>query len=105
MREPNSHECIYFGRKLSNTDTDIEVTPKDYDAVVTIGSECDDEIYFPPVLKDGEEMLKERVKMYLEADTQNDEIHVFEVDLEDVLMFAAKNCAGIYKRVYEDSQK
>ena len=89
MRSPNSQECIYFGRKLSDIVTDIESS-----VGIEIGSETDDKIYFPPVLKEGEEMLKERVKIYTE-DGQ-------DIDLEDVLRFAAKYCRGIYDRVGDE---
>jgi hypothetical protein len=40
-------------------------------------------------------MLKERVKIGMESDSGA----YCEVDLEDVLRFAAKYCRGIYDRV------
>ena len=85
MRSPNSNECSDFGRKLSCIETDIESS-----VGIEIGSETDDKIYFP----EGGEMLKERVKIYTE-DGQ-------DIDLEDVLRFAAKYCRGIYDRVGDE---
>ena len=42
-RKPNTQECIFFGRKLSNLSCDeIEVS----EGYVSIGSDRDDEIYF-----------------------------------------------------------
>lgn len=97
MREPNSHECLYFGRKLSNIITNIESSAA---SDIYIGSDKDDEIYFPPVLKEGEEMLKERVTL----DISNGEFYD-SLDLEDILRFAATNCKGIYARVLAESTK
>jgi hypothetical protein len=61
---------------------------------VYIGSVQDDQIYYGECLPDGEEMLTERVTITLDTD-----IHIYEIDLEDVLRFAAKHCRGIYDRV------
>ena len=100
MRTPNSQECLYFGRKLSNVETGVEVslgtpsyrldTERTY---AVIGSDRDDEIYDPVVIDEPDhEMLKERVKIYLPEEG-------LEIDLEDVLRFAFENCRGIWDRV------
>lgn len=107
MREPNSHECSYFGRKLGNTRCAIEVSL----GYVVIGSENDDSIYFGECLEKGEEMLKERVTItaMFEPESFDDgpmeDGHCFDIDLEDVLRFAAKYCNGIYKRVLQESEE
>ena len=49
-RKPNSQECIYFGRKLNNIVCEVEMSE---DIDMCIGSDNDDEIYFPPVLEKG----------------------------------------------------
>lgn len=99
MRRPNSQECSYFGRKLSNIETDIGSGGNSY---IYIGSNRDDEIYFPPVLKKGEEMLKERVALFIE-DVNGD--FCTNIDIEDILKFAHKYCRGIYNRVAEEDKK
>ena len=98
MRKPNSQECIYFGRKLNNVVPDVEIS-KGWE--ICVGSDNDDEIYFPPVLKEGEEMLKERVKIYIQYDYEESDVSegYAEIDLEDILRFAASNCRGIFDRV------
>lgn len=85
-RKPNTQECIYAGRKLSNINTDIESTFQG----ICVGSERDDEIYAYD-----ENILKERVVIYID-DCVDGEGYM---DLEDVLRFAAKYCRGIYDRV------
>lgn len=92
MKKPNTQECVFFGRKMSNILPDIDIH---VGWSICIGSDRDDEIYFPPVLKHGEEMLKERVKVMIEDDGGK----YCEFDLEDLLKFAAVNCKGIYDRV------
>lgn len=97
MRSPNTQECFAGGRKLSNIVCDIQVTTEgeDLPLYMCIGSGRDDEIYDESVT--GEPMLKERVKVYLPLDTD------IELDLEDVLRFAAMYCTGIYERVAQES--
>ncbi len=98
MRRANTQECIFFGRKLSNIVSDIEIHVG-WD--ICIGSDIDDEIYFPPVLKDGDEMKKDRVKVMIEDDGGK----FCEFDLEDLLVFAAKNCGTMYKRVIDENNE
>jgi hypothetical protein len=93
MRKPNSQECAYFGRKLSSIVCDDIYRHVGWD--LCIGSDQDDEIYFPPVLKSNEVMLKERVMISVESDSGA----FCEIDLEDVLRFARLYCNGIYERV------
>ena len=101
MREPNSHECIYYGRKLSNVVCDIEA--RDFD--ICIGSYSDDSIYFNECLAAGEEMLKERVMMSVEGWADGEGLVHVEIDLEDILRFSAKNCRGIYERVLKETRE
>ena len=103
MKEPNSQECSFFGRKLGNICfPSIEIS----DGYVCIGSENDDEIYFDII--DGAHtepkgMIKERVTITAMKD--GDDGFLTEIDLEDVLRFAAKNCSGIYKRVLKEIEE
>lgn len=110
-REPNSHECVFFGRKLSNHCLDD--VKSDENTYLLVGSENDDEIYFGESLKDGEEMLRERVlvSFHRTIDDNGNECDLSNgFDLEDLLRFAARNCRGIYDRVakevipYDDSE-
>lgn len=95
--KPNTHECLYFGRKLSNhMCDDISVNCGD----LSIGSENDDQIYFGDCLDSGEEMIKERVSIIVMKDGDNG--FLVDIDLEDVLRFASQNCLGIYKRVLSE---
>lgn len=111
-RKPNTQECLYFGRKLSNISCDdIEVS----EGYVAIGSVRDDEIFFHESnlgeLILPEHALKERVTITCINDGGNDvdpkgEGWYFNIDLEDVLRFAARNCMGIYMRVLrEETEK
>lgn len=96
-KKANSQECIYFGRKLSNIICDDIKVSLGY---VVIGSDNDDEIYFDieaNVYKENDRTLKERVKITAICDDENG--HCVDIDLEDVLRFAAKYCRGIYDRV------
>ena len=103
MRKPNSQECSFFGRKLSNIcASSIEAS----NGYVCIGSENDDEIYFniiDNVYSEPEGMLKERITITAMKD--GDDGFLTEIDLEDVLRFAAKNCSGIYKRVLKEIEE
>lgn len=103
MRKPNTQECAYYGRKLGNVICDDIKTSI---GTVCIGSDNDDQIYFGESLEDGEEMLKERVTITVmhDGDVVNGvtQEHEIEVDLEDVLRFAAKHCRGIYERVLKE---
>jgi hypothetical protein len=103
MSKANSHECSCFGRKLGNTCVpSIEVS----NGYVSIGSENDDQIYFnviDNIYSEPEGMLKERVTITAMKD--GDDGFLTEIDLEDVLRFAAKNCSGIYKRVLKESEE
>ncbi len=112
MSTPNTQECIYFGRKMSNICCDhIDVSV----GYIGIGSDNDDEIYFDIVKKDGiehyvenERTLKERVKITVIHDGTETldyaDGFVTEIDMEAILKFAAENCRGIYERVMEDSE-
>lgn len=96
-RQPNSHECAYFGRKLSCANCDgIEVQQ----GYICIGSDGDDSIYFEDT--DMDPSLKERVKITCMNDS--DPGWYFRIDLEDILIFAAKNCRGIYERVLSETE-
>ena len=107
-RKPNSQECIFFGRKLSNISCDeIEVS----DGYVAIGSDSDDEIFFHKndlgELTLPADALRERVTITCINDGGSDvepegEGWCFDIDLEDILRFAAKNCRGIYMRVLRE---
>tara|TARA_R110000850_G_scaffold112728_1_gene226970 strand:- start:176 stop:487 length:312 start_codon:yes stop_codon:yes gene_type:complete len=103
MKKANSHECSYFGRKLGNTCcSSIEVS----NGYVCIGSENDDEIYFDVIngaYTESKGMIKERVTIAAMKD--GDDGFLTEIDLEDILRFAAKNCSGIYKRVLKESEE
>ena len=104
MRQPNSHECLPdYGRKMSSIGCDDIETSAGY---VCIGSENDDQIYFGECLKEGEEMLKERILITAMYDgdprSEYNDGHLVNIDLEDVLRFAARNCQGIYRRVMEE---
>lgn len=97
MREPNTQLCSYFGRKLSNIMLpEVEVTKPFY---IVFGSERDDEIYFGDCLEDGEEMLMERVLMTV----MDDEGTYIDIDLEDILKFAAIHCRALYWKVYDNT--
>lgn len=97
-REPNTQECLNFGRKMGNIEPEIEVFYcKDY---LSIGSNNDDEIYFGECGgPDGEPSLKERVKVSAFGEIDEYQQTMVEFDLEDLLRFAAKYCRGIYDRV------
>ncbi|MCK4709802.1 MAG: hypothetical protein KAU21_14370 [Gammaproteobacteria bacterium] len=97
MKEPNTQECELFGRKLSSASLDDIAISAGWS--ICIGSDKDDEIYFHPVLKQGEAMLKERVKVYLESDNGEG----CELDLEDLLNASAKHCRKIYERVLNEN--
>lgn len=102
MRDPNSQECAFFGRKLGNINNHIEVNL----GYVVICSDRDDEIYFDVIDNQHvapEGMLKERVK--ITALHEGEPGHCFDIDLEDVLRFAAKYCRGIYDRVAKETEK
>lgn len=93
--KPNSQECIFYGRKLSNILCDDINVEKGY---VSIGSENDDEIYFGECLEDNKEMIKGRVLITV----MDDDCCCIDIDLEDILKFARKNCNGIYERVMKE---
>ena len=112
-REPNSHECMYYGRNLSESWIDsiqsnvsgaLYPDKSESSVNVSIGSDRDEEIYFnckPPEHKTRKgklipikEMLKERVLVFVDTDNE-----AVEIDLEDILRFAAERCRGIYNRV------
>lgn len=96
MRPPNTQECIYFGRKLSSLDTDIESNAHS----VCIGSPNDEAIYFGDCLEPGEDLSRERVTIYAEVD----DVEV-KLDLEDILVFAKKYCNGIFERVAMEAKE
>lgn len=105
MRQPNSHECLpAYGRKMSNIVCDDIETSVGY---VCIGSENDDQIYFGECLREGEDMLKERILITAMNDgdpkLEYKDGFLVNIDLEDVLRFAVKNCHGIYRRVLEEA--
>lgn len=94
-RLPNSNECIYNGRKLSAAVPNIK-TSKDIEAIF-IGADDDDE--FDSLVEKSPE--EGRIKIELQMTTP-DEIACPQIDLEDVLRFARKNCNGIYERVQNE---
>lgn len=94
-REPNSHLCLYKGRKLSNIITGISCS----EGYCVVGSENDDEIYLGD-----ENILKERVMLYIGFERGPNWEHFIDVDLEDILTFASKYCNGIYEKVYKENQ-
>jgi len=106
-REPNSQECTYFGRKLSCITLDDPELPEQYvhtsdDTYVCIGPDRDDEIYWDDNNLAAGPTLKERVVIHcINDDDENsgENGFAFDIDLEDVLRFAAKYCRGIYDRV------
>lgn len=102
IKQPNTHECLHYGRKLSNIACDnIEVDL----GYIVIGSESDDEIYFGDCLRKGEKMLKERVKITAFYESVKHNAGILNIDLEDLLVFAAKYCKGIYSRVLQNRSK
>ena len=100
MRNTNTQECLYFGRKLSGICCDGIETSQGY---VCIGSDRDDEIYFNEELGADQDMLKDRVKIsaIYEPEIGDEEGYCVDLDLEDVLFFAARYCQGLYRRVLE----
>jgi len=107
-RKPNTQECTFFGRKLSNNSCDDIAVSEGY---VAIGSDSDDEIFFHKndlgelILPEG--AVRERVTITCINDGGNDvepdgEGWCFDIDLEDVLRFAARNCRGVYMRVLRE---
>ncbi len=90
-RPPNSHECEYNGRKLTNVDCNTEINCGE----IHIGSDQDDEI---SIYEDN--VLRERVKIFILDHT----LEEISIDLEDVLRFAVKNCYGIYERVFMEKE-
>lgn len=97
MERTNTQECESFGRKLSSVSLDDITISAGWS--ICIGSDKDDEIYTPPILKQGEIMLKERVKVYLE----NDNGESCEFDLEDLLNISVKCCRKVYERVLNEN--
>ena len=100
---PNSQECIYYGRKLGNICCDDIYVDVGY---ISIGSNGDDTIDYNPENppSDQKGMLKERVTLTCinDGDIPDDELHLINIDLEDVLRWSAKYCRGIYDRVAKD---
>jgi hypothetical protein len=112
-RPPNSHECTYFGRKLSCIIcNDIEI-PQNHietsnETYVHIGSDRDDEIYWDDNNLEAGPTLKERVVINcINDDDENNgkNCYSFDIDLEDALRFAAKYCRGIYERVLGETEE
>ena len=94
-RKANSNECVYNGRELSDTITDIKAS--EYVDQVCIGADNDDEF---DCLSDKSEK-EGRIKIGLEINILDNEIWP-EIDLEDVLVFARKYCNGIYERILKE---
>lgn len=78
QRPPNSQECKHGAYRLQNGYTDIIINHSDDIEFLEIGG--DD---------------AERTQIYIEGGNG----FVANVDLEDILRFAKKYCAGIYERV------
>jgi hypothetical protein len=76
MKKANSQECSFFGRKLSNIDIGRS---EGWD--ISIG--CDDQ------------------RVMITLDCYGDGL---DIDLEDLLAFAAKHCRGIVERVLKESE-
>ena len=92
-RKSNSKECEFNARKLSDVVTHIKTS--DTDVEVCIGHPNDDQFYS----HEGLETLEGRIRIELFNTLSGDSQ---EIDLEDTLVFAAKHCAEIYKRVYKE---
>ena len=94
-RKPNSNECVYNGRKLSNTIANVKASA--HVDQVCIGCNNDDEFdcLVPTSGKEG------RVKIGLEINTPGREDWP-EIDLEDVLVFSRKYCNGIFERILKE---
>jgi hypothetical protein len=91
-RKPNNRECCYNGYKLSClADSENIETSEGY---VVIGSDIDDT----------QEDFRVKITLISDDDT-DDNIYYVEIDLEDVLRFAAKRCNGIYKRVLAENDR
>jgi len=111
-RLPNSQECMYFGRKLSNIICNDITIPQNHietsnEVYVCIGPDRDDEIYWDDNNLAAGPTLKERVVIHcINEDEKNngENGYAFDIDLEDVLRFAAKYCRGIYERVSEETK-
>ncbi len=113
-RRPNSQECLpAYGRKMSNiicNDIDIpqnhiETSGETY---VCIGPDRDDEIYWDEKQNNPVPTLMERVLIHCinDDDENNGENgYAFDIDLEDVLRFAAQHCRGIYERVLSETEE
>ncbi len=110
-RPPNTQECKYFGRKMSNICCNVPEIPQNHietsdETYVCIGSHRDDEIYWNEKDKNPVPTLTERVLIHCinDDDVSNGENgYAFDIDLEDVLRFAAQHCRGIYERVLKDT--
>ena len=98
MRNTNTQECLYFGRKLADICCDGIETSQGY---VCIGSDKDDEIYFNEELGAGQDMLKDRVKISAIYEPEKGDGYCVDIDLEDVLCFAARYCQVMYRWVLE----
>jgi hypothetical protein len=90
-REPNTQECAFYGRKLSNT-----VFEGEADGNVCIGSDNDDSIYFHDC--EYGDVLKERVTVHVDFG-----LECGEIDLEDLLKFCAEHCRELMIRVLEET--
>jgi len=93
MKKHNSLECVYGGYKLSSFNVDIDVKASTEIDTLCIGSD-DDDSFYENSGKSG------RIKLYVGT-----QLDIVEIDLEDILVFARKNCAGIYKRVFEEVEE
>lgn len=84
VRTPNSQECLYRGYKLSNIEANIETN-----GMIQVCVGCyDDDTFYSNNCKCG------RVKVTIESENE-----YYEIDLEDILVFARQHCNGIYERV------
>ena len=93
-KKPNTQECDNFGRKMSLKICNIQVLSGE----ICIGSDNDDQIFFGGNLKESEEMLTKRVKIYI-MDSSYD--YYNEIDLEEVLRFAKEHCSKMCDRIFE----
>lgn len=87
MKPPNSHECAYGGYKLSSICLH-DVGHSENILSLWVGSEEDDTFY---------EGSGKRGRVELSIELHDSTI--VDIDLEELLRFVKKNCAGIYERV------
>ena len=94
-RPPNSNECSFNSRKMSNIVAKVKCSP--FIDQVCIGADDDDEFN---CLSEKSKKAG-RIKIGLEINTSVAECWP-ELDLEDILIFAKTYCNGIYERISKE---